>query len=231
MQFFRTLLRIFLVGVAAVLPLVITVLVVAWVSRYLTDILGPHAPLGQLLRRMGWLFVSSDMLADVVGWLIVLAFIFGLGLLVEFGARRLVYDRFDRYAERVPVLGGIYGTARQLVGMIDAKGNPDFKTMQVVFCSFGGDRGAAFLALSPTPERFRIGDIDYCAVLIPSAPVPVGGSLLFVPATSITPAGLSVDAFMSIYVSMGVTGPQFLKPNDATMLKARDTTTPGKPRT
>ncbi len=220
-QFMKTVLRIFLVGVVAVLPFVITMMVVIWVSGYLTSLLGPHAVLGQLLRRMGWLFVSSDMLADLVGWLIVLALIFGLGLLVEFGARRLVYDRFDRFAERVPVLGGIYGTARQLVGMIDAKGNPDFKTMQVVFCNFGGERGAAFLALLPTPERFRIGDTDFNAVLIPSAPVPVGGSLLFVPASSVTPAGLSVDAFMSIYVSMGVTGPQFLKPVDAASPKSK----------
>jgi uncharacterized membrane protein len=96
--------------------------------------------------------------------------------------------------------------------MMDTKGNPDFKTMQVVFCLFGGDGGAAFLALLPTPDVFRIGEIDYNAVLIPSAPVPVGGSLLFVPTTSVRPAGLSVDAFMSIYVSMGVTGPQFMKP-------------------
>ncbi|MCI0332689.1 MAG: DUF502 domain-containing protein [Planctomycetes bacterium] len=221
LQFLKTLLRIFLVGVVAVLPFVITMMVVIWVSGYLTSLLGPHAVLGQLLRRMGWLFVSSDMLADLVGWLIVLSLIFGLGLLVEFGARRLVYDRFDRFAERVPVLGGIYGTARQLVGMIDAKGNPDFKTMQVVFCNFGGERGAAFLALLPTPERFRIGDTDFNAVLIPSAPVPVGGSLLFVPASSVTPAGLSVDAFMSIYVSMGVTGPQFLKPVDAASPKSK----------
>lgn len=216
LEFLKTPLRIFLVGVAAVLPLVITVLVVAWVSSYLSALLGPHAVLGKLLRNMGLMFVSSELLADVVGWLIVLGFIFGLGVLVELGARRLVYDRFDGFAERVPILGGIYGTARQLVGMIDAKGNPDFKTMQVVFCNFGGDRGAAFLALLPTPERFRIGDTDFNAVLIPSAPVPVGGSLLFVPAASITPAGVSVDAFMSIYVSMGVTGPQFLKSGDPT---------------
>lgn len=217
MQIFKTLLRIFLVGVVAVLPFVITVLIVVWVSSYVTNLLGPHAPLGQLLRQMGLVFVGSEgseLLADVVGWLIVLALIFGLGVLVELGARRLIYDRFDGFAEKIPVLGGIYGTARQLVGMIDAKGNPDFKTMQVVFCNFGGDRGAAFLALLPTPERFRIGDTDFNAVLIPSAPVPVGGSLLFVPATSITPAGVSVDAFMSIYVSMGVTGPQFLKPGN-----------------
>lgn len=217
MSIFKTLLRIFLVGVVAVLPFVITVLVVVWVSSYVTSLLGPHALLGQLLRKMGFVFIrreSSEMLADVVGWLIVLALIFGLGVLVEFGARRLVYDRFDGFVERLPVLGGIYGTARQLVGMIDSKGNPDFKTMQVVFCNFGGERGAAFLALLPTPEKFRIGGTDFNAVLIPSAPVPVGGSLLFVPASSITPAGLTVDAFMSIYVSMGVTGPQFLKPAD-----------------
>ena len=211
-KFLKTLLRIFLVGVVAVLPFVITMMVVIWVSGYLTSLLGPNAVLGSLLRRMGLMFVHSDMLADVVGWLIVLALIFGLGMLVELGARRLVYDRFDSFAERVPVLGGIYGTARQLVGMMDTKGNPDFKTMQVVFCLFGGDNGAAFLALLPTPDMFRIGDIDYQAVLIPSAPVPVGGSLLFVPANSVRPAGVSVDAFMSIYMSMGVTGPQFIRP-------------------
>lgn len=224
MQFLKTLLRIFLVGVAAVLPFVITVLVVVWVSSYVTSLLGPHAFLGKILRQMGFVFVSSqrsELLADIVGWLIVLGLIFGLGLLVEFGARRWVYDRFDGFAERIPILGGIYGTARQLVGMIDAKGNPDFKTMQVVFCNFGGQRGAAFLALLPTPERFRIGDTEFNAVLIPSAPVPVGGSLLFVPASSVTPAGLSVDAFMSIYVSMGVTGPQFLKSDDAIAIEDR----------
>ena len=212
LEFLKTPLRIFLVGVVAVLPFVITMMVVIWVSGYLTSMLGPNAVVGSALRRMGLMFVESDLLADIVGWLIVLVLIFSLGMLVELGARRLVYDRFDGFAEKIPVLGGIYGTARQLVGMMDTKGNPDFKTMQVVFCLFGGDSGAAFLALLPTPELFRIGDVDYNAVLIPSAPVPVGGSLVFVPASSVRPADLSVDAFMSIYVSMGVTGPQFMKP-------------------
>ncbi|MEX0643508.1 MAG: DUF502 domain-containing protein [Pirellulales bacterium] len=210
-ELFKKLLRIFVVGAVAILPLVITMMVVIWVSGYLTSMLGPNAVVGSLLRRMGLMFVDSGILADIVGWLIVLCAIFGLGMLVELGARRLVYDRLDSIAERIPVLGGIYGTARQLVGMMDTKGNPDLKTMQVVFCNFGGDSGAAFLALLPTNELFRIGNVDYNAVLIPSAPVPVGGSLLFVPATSVRPADVSVDAFMSIYVSMGVTGPQFLK--------------------
>jgi uncharacterized membrane protein len=47
-------------------------------------------------------------------------------------------------------------------------------------------------------------------VLVPTAPVPVGGGLLFVPEDWVTPAGLSVEAVTSVYVSMGVTAPQHL---------------------
>jgi uncharacterized membrane protein len=131
-------------------------------------------------------------------------------VLVEMGAKRLIQGGIDGLATRVPFLGGVYGTARQLVGMIDKKDSADLQGMSAVFCIFGKETGAAFLALMPTPEVFKIGDVGYHAVIIPSAPVPVGGSLIFVPASSVRAADVSVDALMSIYVSMGVTGPQFL---------------------
>jgi uncharacterized membrane protein len=141
----------------------------------------------------------------------VLAFIFGLGLLVEAGARRFLVDRLDRVARRIPVLGSVYGTVRQFAELMDTRDKADLRGMSVVWVLFGGERGAAFLALLPTPERFRIAELDYHAVVIPSAPVPVGGSLIFVPAHSVKPANVSMDGFMSTYVSMGVTGGQFLE--------------------
>lgn len=207
----RSVLRCFLAGVLAVLPLVITVLVVIWVAGIVGSLLGPNAVLGKMLQRLGGLHFASDTtLAYLAGWIVVLGVIFVLGVLVEAGAKRLVSGSMDALAERVPLLGGLYGTARQLVGMMDRKESADLKRMSVVFCVFGQETGAAFLALLPTPERFSIGQVDYHAVIIPTAPVPFGGSLIFVPADSVRPADLSVDAFMSIYVSMGVTGPQFL---------------------
>jgi uncharacterized membrane protein len=196
--------------VFAVLPLVITVAVVIWVAGMASTLLGPDALLGGLLQRLGFQFASNTTTAYIVGWIVVLGVIFLLGVLVEIGARRIIAGRIDALAKRVPVFGGLYGTARQLVGMMDRKESTDLKGMSVVFCIFGRETGAAFLALLPTPERFRVGKVDYHAVIIPSAPVPFGGSLIFVPAESVQPADLSVDAFMSIYVSMGVTGPQFL---------------------
>jgi uncharacterized membrane protein len=213
----RWIIRCFLAGLFTLLPLIITAAIAVWLADYLGRWLGPGTPIGNLFARVGLNFVASDTFAYIIGWAVVLAVIFGLGLLVEFGAKRWIQDRLDGILGRVPMLGGVYGTVRQLVGMMDAKGSADFKGMSVVFCVFGTETGAAFLALLPTPERFRIGEVDYHAVIIPSAPVPVTGSLLFVPASSVRPAGFSVEAFMSVYVSMGVTAPQFL---DAPAAKA-----------
>jgi uncharacterized membrane protein len=206
------LLRYFLVGVVAVLPLVITGGVVIWVAGMINRLLGPQAVMGRMLANLGLRFVSHPSVAYLSGWLIVLGVIFGLGVLLEVGARRVLQDRVDTLVSRIPILGGVYGTARQLVGMMDKKGHADYEGMSVVFCVFGEQTGAAFLALMPTPERFRIGELDYHAILVPTAPLPFGGSLMFVPVGAVRPAQMPVDAFMSIYVSMGVTGPQFMPP-------------------
>ncbi len=145
-----------------------------------------------------------------VGVLVMVGVSVAVGVLVELGARKLIQGKLDALAAKVPLLGGVYGTVRQLVGMMDKSQNADLQGMTVVFCNFGQTSGASFLALLASPQAFRIGELDYQAVIIPTAPVPVGGSLIFVPTASIQPANITVDAFMSIYVSMGVTGPQFL---------------------
>jgi uncharacterized membrane protein len=48
------------------------------------------------------------------------------------------------------------------------------------------------------------------AVLVPTAPVPIGGGLLFVPQEWVSPADVGAEALTSIYVSMGVTAAQHL---------------------
>ena len=45
----------------------------------------------------------------------------------------------------------------------------------------------------------------------PTAPIPVGGGLLYVPVEWVKPAQIGMDTFTSIYVSMGVTSAQYLK--------------------
>ena len=66
------------------------------------------------------------------------------------------------------------------------------------------------LGLLVSPNRYRINDREYQAVIIPTAPVPIGGGLFFMSVDSVQLADMSIDGLMSIYVSMGVTAGQFL---------------------
>ncbi|MEM9658373.1 MAG: hypothetical protein AAF961_08435, partial [Planctomycetota bacterium] len=59
---------------------------------------------------------------------------------------------------------------------------------------------------------FEINGTNYQAVIVPTAPVPFGGGLMFVPVENVLNPDMSVDGLMSVYVSMGVTAPQYFKP-------------------
>src|SRR6186997_477020 len=81
----------FLAGVFAILPLVITIGVVIWVASFVRSFIGPNTLLGTRLRDLGIRIAgeNSQVLAYVLGWLLVLLAIFALGVLMELGAKRL----------------------------------------------------------------------------------------------------------------------------------------------
>lgn len=201
----------FLAGVFAILPLVITVAVVIWVTGMVDTIVGEGSFLGGLIAKLGGNVSPSSKTAYFIGWVLVLGIVFVLGLLVEMGAKRLLGQLVDGLVQRIPLIGSIYGTSKQLVGMLNKKDDTDLKGMSVVFCTFGANAGCGLLALLVSPERYPINGREYQIVIVPTAPVPVGGGLLFVPTDCVTPADMSVDGLMSIYVSMGITAPEFLE--------------------
>ena len=202
--------QLFLAGVLTILPVAITVAIIAWVAGFVRRFAGLDTPVGKFLETFGLRFVSDDALAYLIGVVLVLAVIFAIGVVAELGARRLIQQLLDSVLQRIPIVGSVYGTSKQLVGTLDQKDAAAMKSMQVVFCYFGKEAGAGFLALLVSPERYRINSREYQIVIVPTAPVPIGGGLLFVPAEVVQPTDLSVEGLMSISVSMGITASQFL---------------------
>lgn len=207
----RRAIRCFVAGVLAILPVVITIAIVAWVADFVRRLMGPSTMIGAVLRQLGLEFASNDTLAYCLGVAIVLAAIFGIGVAVESGARGLVQRLSDAVLQRIPLVGSVYGTSKQVVGMLDRKDDVALMGMKPVFCSFGREAGVGFLALLVSPECYRLGGRDYRVVIVPTSPVPIGGGLLFVPREAVQHMDLSVEGLMSIYVSMGITAGQFLE--------------------
>lgn len=213
-QSFRSLLGTWLTGLLALLPLVLTLALLAWIVSLLNRLVGPSTLIGQLLAALGQPFASNPYLAWFVGTLVLLASLYPLGLAVQLGLRRPLAWLFDQTLRRTPLIGNVYNIADRFVGMLDKEKNADITTMQPVWCFFGGD-GVAVLALQPSSAPIELEGRPYCAILVPTAPIPVGGGLLYVPVDWVRPADMGVDALTSIYVSMGLTPPPAATPPNA----------------
>jgi uncharacterized membrane protein len=211
----RTLLRIFVTGSLAALPLAATVLIFAWAAGVLIKWLGPQSLVGQGLVSIGLGVGASEVVGYAIGVAIVAAALFGLGLLVEAGLQRGTAAAANALLSRIPVVGAVYDVIKRMVGLVRAHdGNGDgLRSMSAVWCHFGGPQAggnSAALALLGSDVPVLVNGQRCLAVLIPTAPVPVGGGLLYVPEHWITPADIGVEAVTSIYVSMGLTSPQYL---------------------
>jgi uncharacterized membrane protein len=206
---FRAPIRTFVAGLLAVLPLALTVAVIVWIASLVDQFIGPHSAMGRLLVSIGLTIVETKIAAYLIGIVFVLSAVYVLGLLVEVGLQRRLQVFVDAVLRRIPLVGSVYNLAHRFVGMLDRKEEADLKTMSPVWCFFGGEGGAAVLALLPTPETILLGGHKCHAVLVPTAPVPFGGGLFFVPVEWIKPASFGVEGLTSIYVSMGISAPQY----------------------
>lgn len=205
-------LRIFVAGVLALLPIAVTFFVVAWAASFVASYAGPGSFIGRLIaglgNSLGLTIEPTSGAAYLLGLAIIVGAIFLLGLLVESGLRSLIFNSLDWLIMRIPLVSTVYDLSKRFVAIVDRGGGEDsLKSMSPVWCFFGGEGSAAVLGLMPSPEPVVIGENSYLGLLVPSAPVPFGGALIYVPSEWVRPAEGGVERLMNVYVSMGVTPP------------------------
>ena len=199
--------RTFIAGLLVLLPLAVTIVVIVWVGTFIFSYLGPGSLIGRILISIGLNFSNSPAAAYVLGAVVVIGLVYLLGLTVESRLEARVRQLIDSWMQRIPLVGTLYDVTKRFVAIVDRKNQDGLKSMSPVWCFFGGEGGAAVLGLLPMPKPITIAAQKYHVVLVPSAPVPVGGCLVYVPVQWVKPADFGVEALMSIYVSMGVTSP------------------------
>jgi uncharacterized membrane protein len=213
------LLRVFATGALVALPLAATIALCFWAVSLVIRWIGPTSPIGGALSRIGLGVTGSELVGYAVGIAIVLASIFALGVLAEAGLQQGLNRAVRAIVTRIPLVGALYDILHKMVGLFSQRDAEGLKSMSAVWCHFGGppDGAApgggrvAVLGLLSTPQPIWIGERPYLGVIVPTAPVPVGGGLLYLPAEWVTPADIGIEALTSIYVSMGVTSDQYLR--------------------
>jgi uncharacterized membrane protein len=206
----RRLLNVFVTGMLAALPLAATILIFVWGARLVVAYVGPDSLIGGLLLRIGLGITGSEVVGYAIGVAVVMAAVFLLGLLVQTRLRDVLAALLNGIVQRIPLVRSVYDLTKKFVDLFAQRSDDGLRSMRPVWLHFGGVGGAAVLGLLSTPEPLRMGDLEYLAVLVPTAPVPVGGGLLYVPSGWVTPAEVGIEGLTSIYVSMGLTTQQHI---------------------
>jgi uncharacterized membrane protein len=218
------LLRMFFTGLLAALPLAATLAIFGWLISLLLRFLGPNSAIGSVFVAVGLGVTGSEIVGYLLGVGLILLAVLALGFVVEAGLQRGMARAFRALLDRIPFVNTVYDFVHRMVGLFSQRDDAGMKAMSAVWCHFGGRgegaSGVAALALLSSPQAVLVGGRPCLAVLVPTAPVPVGGGLIYVPEEWVSPADVGVEALTSIYVSMGVTSAQYLPKAESLPLPA-----------
>ncbi|WP_045856140.1 DUF502 domain-containing protein [Teredinibacter purpureus] len=207
--------KTFIAGLLAALPLAVTAAVIVWLAELVHRYLGPDSYIGVMLGRIGLNFVPTEISAYAIGVGCVLLVVYLLGVAVEAGLKNHWRVFTSSLLNRVPLVRSVYQTVSRLITLFDKPEKEEYKGMSAVMCYFGGDRaGTAVLALLTNPKPVEIKQQQYYTIVIPTAPVPFGGAILYMPIDWVDNVDFGFDGLVNIYMSMGVTSSDYFTKTD-----------------
>jgi uncharacterized membrane protein len=204
----RRLRRHFLTGLLTLLPIWLVWIVFKFVFVLLSGISQPLvAPiLGALARLQPMLFgwLTQPWVQTAAAVLVTIGVIVAVGAL----ARRVVGQRmlaaFEAWIARIPLAKTVYGSARQLLDLLQTK--PD-GTQRVVLIDFPHTEMKSVGFVTRILHEETTGR-ELAAVYVPTTPNPTSGYLEIVPVEKLTPTDWTVDQAMTFIISGGAVSPE-----------------------
>ena len=203
----RRLQKFFLTGLLTLLPIWLVWIVFKFVFGLLSGLSAPIiAPMVSSVAAgdpamFGWL--AEAWVQTAIALVATVVFIILIGAL----ARRVVGQKllawFESIIARVPLAKTIYGSARQLLDLLQTK--PD-GVQRVVLIDFPHNemKSVGFVTRILHDE---VTGAELAAVYVPTTPNPTSGYLEVVPVERLTPTDWTVDQAMTFISSGGAVSP------------------------
>jgi len=185
----KTLRKVFLGGLAAVLPLAVTVYILYWIGTT-AESLFAH------LFKALW---SERHYSPGLGLVLGVLLIFAVGVLVHLWFIRRLLRWGEGLLERIPLVKTLYGSVRDMLSYFGGSKNKE-AVQQVVMVSVGGSDARLLGMVTRTsfgdlPEG--VGTDDDVAVFLPMS-YQMGGFTVIVPRAQVKPIDMSFQEAMRL---------------------------------
>lgn len=197
--------RNFLTGLLVILPAVITLAILqilfGWVVRL---IINPLADAITPFTAPGWALWVARLFIAVASILFVAA----LGV----GTRILVIRRFfslgEKLFERLPMIGTIYGTIRQIADTISGSRKGAFERVVLLEWPRPGLYVLGFVTSEGKGEVQEKTPEHVVNIFVPTTPNPTSGYLILADREQLISLEMSVEDGMKLVISGGMIGPE-----------------------
>lgn len=194
-----------LAGLAALLPLWLTIYIVWFLVKLTGNLVFPALRpfFARLLREP-----PPDQLLLALSALIVCFVIWGTGYLIIHVMGHGHISRIESLITRVPVARSIHSIIRRLVDVL-VNSRASFRSVVRVEFPVAGVYAIGFVT---SEDVVGEGGAQLVTVMVPTVPNPTSGFLLFVPKDKLQFLPMPVDEAVTLILSIGTLGPRGFAP-------------------
>jgi uncharacterized membrane protein len=189
----KSLTNILMKGLAAVLPIALTLYVIWWLVRTVES----------LMRGLITIVVPPEHYRPGMGILVGLLVLFAVGTLVNAYIVRQALSVWDEFLERIPLVKTVYSAFRDIARLLPSgQGKRDLQS--VVIWRVGEARLLGFVTRDGLPELEKpAGGVHLVAVYFPLSYM-LGGVTLYLPRHAVEHVDMPVEAAMRLAITGGM---------------------------
>jgi len=188
--------RYFVGGVLVLLPTVVTV----WLVWRIVAVV--EGGVERLMGRINFTYHPG------YGFLVVLAVVFGAGLVATNVIGRKIFRFFEKLVAKIPFISKVYLTAGQIRDAFQGRKHTLFQSVAVIEYPRPGLYTICFVTSTAEGEVQHKTKEEVVCVFIPTTPNPTSGFLIFVPQDGLVPLSMTVEEAMKLVISGGALVPE-----------------------
>lgn len=189
----RFLSKTFLGGLVTIVPIALTLYLFWWLGTT------AERGLGSLLE----LWLPERLYVPGLGLFLAILFVYAVGIVMRAWFVRQLLVLVERLVHRIPLLGAIYGSLKDLMALVGGQEKWDVQAVTVSI----GDTNLRLLGLltrkSASDLTANDRDRDCVSVYVPMS-YALGGFMVLAPRTSVMPLAMSAEDTLRVALTAGL---------------------------